>query len=163
MKKIMLATAAAAALLTGAASWQPAQAQVRHYHNGGYYGGGYYGGGWGWNNPVAFGAGAIVGTAAAIATAPLWAATNGYGYGYDYAPAYYPAGYGYGYGYAEPVYAPAPVVYRTRVAPRRIVYTQRVAPRRVIYTNRVVAPRRVIRANQRVIVRDRHAVRTIRY
>ena len=88
MKKIMLATAAAAALLTGAATWQPAEAQVRyvtrHHH-------GYYGGGWGWNNPVAFGAGAIVGTAAALATAPLWAATGGYGYGYDYgyAPAYY--------------------------------------------------------------------------
>src|SRR5512137_1352385 len=120
MKKIMLATAAAAALLTGAASWQPAEAQVR-YASG--YNHGYYGGGWGWNNPVAFGAGAIVGTAAAIATAPLWAATGGYGYGYDYgyAPVYYPA-YVYDYGYAQPIYASGPVVYRTRIAPRRVVY-----------------------------------------
>src|SRR5512137_2000365 len=118
MKKIMLATAAAAALLTGAASWQPAEAQVR-YASG--YNHGYYGGGWGWNNPVAVGAGAIVGTAAAIATAPLWAATGGYGYGYDY-------------GYAPAIYASGPVVYRTRIAPRRVVYrTRYVEPRRIVH------------------------------
>ncbi|MFN3890451.1 MAG: hypothetical protein ACK4MV_08645 [Beijerinckiaceae bacterium] len=153
MKKITLATAAAAALMTSAASWQPAEAQTRYvtrHHT-------YYSGGWGWNNPVAWGAGAIVGTAAAIATAPLWAvgAAPYYAYDYGYAPAYYPA-YGYSYRYVDPVYAPAPVVYTTRVAPRRVVYRSRVvAPRRTI-RHRVIRAERPIRAH-------RSAVRTVRY
>jgi hypothetical protein len=165
MKKMMLATAAAVALVTGAATWQPAEAQtryVRHHH-------GYHHSGWVWSNPVAIGAGAIVGTAAALATAPLWAATGApfHGYNYAYAPGYYDDGYGYGYGYGAPIYAAAPVVYTTRVAPRRVVYTQRVAPRRVVYTNRTVAPRRavsrtVVRAD-RPIRAERRAVRTVRY
>lgn len=160
MKKIVLATAAAAAVLTGAAAWQPADAQTRYarHHDG-----------WVWNNPVAIGAGAIVGTAAALATAPLWAVAGGpyYGYDYAYAPGYYPA-YGYGYGYAPPVYAPAPVVYTTRVAPRRVVYrTRTVAPRRVVRSPRVVAPRRavtrtVIHADRRAPV-QRGGLRTVRY
>ena len=148
MKKIMLATAAAAALVTGAATFQPAEAQVRygtryhHYHHG-------YHGGWGYN-PIGWGAGAVIGTAAALATAPLWAASGPY-YGYDYG--YYPA-YGYGYGYADPIYAPAPVVYRTGVAPRRVVYrTRYVAPRRTV-TRTVVRADRPVRAER---------VRPIRY
>jgi hypothetical protein len=148
MKKALVLAAAASALVAGMVVSQPATAQIvhRHHHHG------FYGGhnGWGWNNPVAFGASAIVGAAVALATAPLWVVAAPFGC--DYGDAY-----GYDYGYAEPIYAPAAVVY---AAPRRVVYTHRVAPRRVVYTHRV-APRRVV--SQRTLVRTapRHSVRPV--
>ena len=152
MKKALVLAAAASALVAGMAVSQPATAQIvhRHHHHG------FYGGhnGWGWNNPVAFGASAIVGAAVALATAPLWVVAAPFGYDYGDAYGY---DYGYDYGYAEPIYAPAAVVY---AAPRRVVYTHRVAPRRVVYTHRV-APRRVV--SQRTVVRTapRHSVRPV--
>ena len=152
MKKALVLAAAASALVAGMAVSQPATAQIvhRHHHHG------FYGGhnGWGWNNPVAFGASAIVGAAVALATAPLWVVAAPFGYDYGEAYGY---DYGYDYGYAEPIYAPAAVVY---AAPRRVVYTHRVAPRRVVYTHRV-APRRVV--SQRTLVRTapRHSVRPV--
>ena len=135
MKKALVLAAAASALVAGMAVSQPATAQIvhRHHHHG------FYGGhnGWGWNNPVAFGASAIVGAAVALATVPLWVVAAPFGC--DYGDAY-----GYDYGYAEPIYAPAAVVY---AAPRRVVYTHRVAPRRVVSQRTLVrtAPRHSVR------------------
>jgi hypothetical protein len=158
MQRKSLIALSAGALLLCAGTMDSAQAQYRWrmpggpggwnhgWHNAGWGGGwrGGWGGGWrggwggGWNGGWgAFGAGALLGAATSLVTAPLWSGGYGYGYGGGYPgyaadPGY--AAYSYpDYGYAAPVaYETVPVVYRQRIVVRRpVVYrTHYVAPRR---------------------------------
>jgi hypothetical protein len=147
MKKTLFMALAAGAFVAGSAAYQPADAQTRHarVHAAGHHHhlGHTYAYGYGHSfNPVALGAGAIIGAATALVTAPLVVATVPFAYS--------------SHGYEAPYYAPAPVVYATPV-----VHHGPIVQHHLISHTYVTAPRRTMRvappaANPRVV---RRAVR----